>query len=114
MRTQVLIFLACFAAVGPARASESLAGLSDPTRPWAGRGADVSPAAGRAGGPVLQSTLVAPGAKRAVIDGRGYAVGDKFGAAVITDIRPYEVVLTQSGRAWRLRLLPELTKDHAR
>ena len=86
--------------------------FSDPTQP-----ADYSlPASGggtaeRARGPVLQSTFVSPGRKRAVIDGKSVGVGDKVNDARVVDIRPYEVVLRQGGRDTSLRLMPQLVKQ---
>lgn len=87
--------------------------LSDPTQP-----ADYSPSGTGGGvvverprGPVLQSTFVAPGRKRAVIDGKAVGVGDKIHDAHVVDIRPYEVVLRQGDRQTSLRLMPQLIKQ---
>lgn len=88
--------------------------LSDPTQP-----ADYSPSGTGGGGvvterpqgPVLQSTFVAPGRKRAVIDGKAVGVGDKIHDARVVDIRPYEVVLRQGDRQTSLRLMPQLIKQ---
>jgi hypothetical protein len=87
-------------------------GLADPTRPG-GLAAPAESSEPAYSGPVLQSTMIAPGSKRAVISGRTYAVGDRFGAAEIVDIRSYEVVLNQGGRETRLRIVPPLRKDAA-
>jgi hypothetical protein len=46
-----------------------------------------------------------------VINGRTYKVGDKYGGGTITDIQPYEVVVKQTNRETRLRLLPKLAKE---
>lgn len=94
--------------VAVTQASDALSGLPDPTRP-----SYVSVAAGAKAertGPVLQSTFISVSQRRAVISGRSYKVGDKFGGGVITDIQPYEVVWKQAGRETRLRLLPRLAK----
>jgi MSHA biogenesis protein MshK len=93
----------------PAQGNEAPSVLSDPTRPSSGWDAEAY--SHPSSGPVLQSTIIAPGKRRAIINGRSLAVGDKVGGAVITGIRPYEVTLTQAGRETRLRLLPKLTKD---
>jgi hypothetical protein len=85
-----------------AAGQDRFAGLVDPTRPSSAY-ADVEPAYA---GPVLQSTMIAPGTKRAIISGKTYRVGDPLGAAVVVDIRPYEVVLNQNGLESRLRLVP--------
>jgi hypothetical protein len=84
-------------------------GWTDPTRPVGAR-ADAEPTYS---GPVLQSTMISHGRKRAIISGKTYAVGERVGAAVITDIRPYEVVLNQDGRETRLRLVPSLLGEAA-
>jgi hypothetical protein len=62
-------------------------------------------------GSALQSTFVSASQRRAVINGRTYRVGDKFGGGMITDIQPYEVVVKQAKRETRLRLLPKLAKE---
>jgi hypothetical protein len=79
----------------------------DPTRPWSG----VPDEAPVYGGPVLQSTLVSDSRREAMISGRKVRIGDRVGAAVVADIRPYEVVLKQDNRETRLRLTPRLEKE---
>jgi hypothetical protein len=91
------------------QANDVLSGLPDPTRP-----SYLSVTAGAKAqwtGPVLQSTFISVSQRRAVISGRSYQVGDKFGGGVITEIQPYEVVWKQAGRETRLRLLPRLAKE---
>lgn len=95
--------------VAVTQANDGLSGLPDPTRP-----SYVGATAGARAqwtGPVLQSTFISASRRRAVISGRSYKVGDKFGGGVITDIQPYEVVWKQAGRESRLRLLPRLAKE---
>ncbi len=95
--------------VTSSQAEDALSGLADPTRPsYLGVSAEAK--AVRTG-PMLQSTFVSTSQRRAVISGRTYKVGDKFGGGVITDIQPYEVVLKQASRETRLRLLPKLAKE---
>ena len=88
--------------------ADEFAGLADPTQPL--HGAAVA-AAQRQTGSALQSTFVSASQRRAVINGRTYKVGDKYGGGTITDIQPYEVVLKQANRETRLRLLPKLAKE---
>ncbi len=85
--------------------------LPDPTRPsgFAARSAHAAPAG--PAGPVLQSTLVAPDRKTAIISGKQVRIGDTFQGAVITDITAYEVRMSKGGRETRLRLAPKLTKE---
>lgn len=108
---QVLMLAVCVGGFIPAGQAEDIpAGLADPTRPsYGGSPAEIAEQQPR--GPVLQSTFVSTSQRRAVISGKSYRVGDKFGAGVITDISPYEVVLTQAGRETRLRLLPKVVKQ---
>jgi len=86
--------------------------FDDPTRPM-----DYSPPTGgrakseRSYGPVLQSTVVSPLRKRAVIDGKAVVIGDKVNDARVVDIRPYEVILRRGDRDTSLRLMPKLGKD---
>ena len=96
--------------VAGSQANDSLAGLADPTQPTYS-GTSGGSAAYKPTGPMLQSTFISTSRRRAVISGKTYAVGDKFGGGVITDIQPYEVVLKQAGRETRLRLLPRLAKE---
>lgn len=83
--------------------------LPDPTRPYTGSAAGAPPP--EATGPVLQSTIISPVDRRAVISGRSYRVGDRVDGAVVADIQSYEVTLKRGGRESRLRLLPRLVKD---
>jgi hypothetical protein len=83
--------------------------VDDPTRPFDGaprvRSAPVP------SGPVLQATRVSSVQKLAVISGRTVSVGDTVDGAVVTDIRPYEVVLEKNGRETTLRMIPRLEKE---
>lgn len=106
MRASSLLVLAALLAPSLAGASP----LPDPTRP---ADAPIARANGgtAAAGPVLQSTLVSPTRRVAVIDGRTVGVGDKVHGATVVDIQPYEVRIHQNGRDARLRMLPRLAKE---
>lgn len=96
--------------VAPSVSADDLASLADPTQPAysiAATGVVVS----KPTGPALQSTFISASQRRAVISGKSYTVGDKFGGGTITDIQPYEVVLKKVDRETRLRLLPKLAKE---
>jgi len=86
-------------------------GLADPTRPAYSMESGAPAATVRPTGPMLQSTFISASQRRAVISGKSYTVGDKFGGGTITDIQPYEVVLKKADRETRLRLLPKLVKQ---
>lgn len=92
--------LIVLALTGAAGASD----LPDPTRPLGGVAA--------AGGG-LQSILVSPQRRLAVIDGRTVGVGDRVGSAVVAEIQPYEVVLRRGNQETRMRLVPRLDKQAA-
>jgi hypothetical protein len=96
--------------VAGSQADESLAGLVDPTQP-AYSGTSGGTAASKPTGPMLQSTFISTSQRRAVISGKSYTVGDKFGGGVITEIQPYEVVMQRAGKESHLRLLPKLAKE---
>lgn len=91
--------------------AEDFAGLADPTQPVYSRATALGAVSVKAASPVLQSTFISASQRRAVIGGRTYAVGEKYGGGTITDIQPYEVVLKKGERETRLRLLPKLAKE---
>lgn len=86
--------------------------FSDPTQPAdfvrarSSRAAPNDPPA-----PVLQSTLVSPERRLAVISGKRLRIGDRFNGAVITEISQYQVRMKKGGRVTTLRLLPQFTKE---
>ena len=90
---------------------------TDPTRPPMSA-PSVSRAGGAASneqiGPVLQSTMVSPYRKSAVISGKKVKIGDSYEGSVVVDITPYEVRMTRGGRETSLRLAPKLTTDKGR
>ena len=87
------------------------AAFSDPTQPVGTALATARAAPAAPTGPVLQSTLVSPQRRLAVISGKQVRVGDKVNGAEVTDILPYEVRMKQGGRETILRLLPKLNKE---
>lgn len=83
--------------------AEEFGDLVDPTRPFSAEtGVPVS------GGLVLQSTLVSPGRKLAIINGRTLGLGDKLGNAVVAEIRSNEVMLWDGQRKVHLLVVPPL------
>jgi hypothetical protein len=108
------VFVAVFGLAGFATGSlaNDFAGLVDPTQPaYSMESGTAVVTAARPTGPVLQSTFISASRRRAVISGKSYVVGDKFGGGTIMDIQPYEVVLKKADRETRLRLLPKLAKE---
>ncbi len=119
IRTIPIVALeACLALMLSAAASAVLAeGLADPTRPPASLGATVSEEnAGRTSnaGPVLQSVLIAPGRREAIISGQTVRLGSKFGEARVVSIAESEVVLRNGKDRQVLKLFPGMEKRVAR
>jgi hypothetical protein len=87
--------------------------LGDPTQPmdFIFTGSGTGKSATRSSESELQSTLVSPQRKSAVIAGKQFKIGDKYNGAVVADITPYEVRLNRGGRETVLRLSPKLAKE---
>ncbi len=102
--------LALFSLVAAARAQA----LSDPMRPpsyaAAAGAADTVSGDPAQGGIVLQSIIVSAGRKLAVINGRAYRTGDRFGEARIAAISASAVTLRQAGKTRVITLLPDATR----
>jgi MSHA biogenesis protein MshK len=84
---------------------------NDPTRPPVGYAAESPeiPAA-EPGGPRLQSVLISPSHKAAIISGVMVKEGDKFGDAVLVKVAESEVVLKSAGASQVLKLYPGVEK----
>lgn len=82
--------------------------LSDPTRPPSGfwQNQDAPPP-----GPVLQSVLISPVRRVAVISGKTLRIGDKFGNAQLVKIDENEVELRTGKSSAVLRLYPVLRRQ---
>lgn len=83
--------------------------LADPTRPpivsTESAGEPAPPA-----GPTLQSILISPSRRLAVISGQEVAQGGKYGDATVTSITESTVLLRYADRRETLRLLPDVKK----
>ncbi len=92
------------AIAGTARAQ---GGLVDPTRP-----PSASPVAAdtEAGAPLLQSVLLSPTRKLAVIGGETVPLGGKYRDATLVRITETEVVLKTGEQTETLRLFPSIEK----
>jgi len=88
-------------------------GLADPTRPpysGLGVGADQAPVAG----PELQSVLISPTRRLAVINGQTVPLGGKFRDATLTRITESGVELHNGSWVEVLRLFPRVEKKPLR
>ena len=88
-------------------------GLSDPTRPptapMSGPDAAVD-----AGGAQLQSVLISPNRRLAVINGQTVAVGGRVGDATLAQITETGVVLKRGDLLESVPLLPGIAKQPTR
>ena len=104
-----LIVLAAFLLATPACAQ----GLSDPTRPPTAPLAATDAGADTAASQ-LQSVLISPDRRLAVINGKTVALGDRVGDATLTQINETGVVLKRGDLLERVPLLPGIAKQPAR
>lgn len=81
--------------------------LADPTRP-PGSLADGGTAV--LSGPVLQSVMLSPGRKVAVISGEMVALGGRYGESRLVRLTENEAVLKNGGETTVLRLYPLVDK----
>jgi MSHA biogenesis protein MshK len=99
------------AALVPAAAGAQL--LSDPTRPpgaFTGAEGDAGVASGA---PVLQSVMISPAVKAAIISGVVVRLGGNYGTARLVKISDQEVVLREGDEVRVLRLYPGVKKSRA-
>jgi len=101
---RTLALLAGLAAAAGAAAQ----GLADPTRPPGGIAEAAETTA--AGGPVLQSVMLSPSRKVAVISGEMVAVGGRYGSSRLVSLTETEAVLKNGGETTVLRLHPLVEK----
>jgi MSHA biogenesis protein MshK len=82
--------------------------FADPTRP-----PNLAPAseAAVAGGPRLESVLIAPDRRIAIISGQRVQMGDRFGGGHVVRITDTEVVIRSGQATQTLRLFPEVDKQ---
>lgn len=93
-------------------------GIPDPTRPptpaeiaaFFGGGADQA----RRPAFDLQSILLAPDRRIAIIDGQRLRVGDRLESAKVTAIEPGRVLLDRAGETIELRIDTHLDDNHER
>ena len=101
---KALVF-ALFAFSGLAAAAP----FADPTRPP--NAPDDAPASdGAPAGPRLESVLIAPDRRIAVISGKQVPLGGKFGEGRVVRINETEVAIREGGVTRVLRLFPESAK----
>ena len=84
---------------------------NDPTRPPAGLGAtaDMDTADG-GGGIMLQSVIISPAGRAAIISGVMVKLGEKYGDAVLVKVAESEVELKSGSTSQVLKLYPGVEK----
>jgi MSHA biogenesis protein MshK len=100
-----MVFGAC---VGMCFVAPTLAQqLQDPTRPPAmvSHGEEVVTE-----GPVLQSVLIGPNRKVAIISGQAVALGEQFNGAKLVSVSETQVVLRNGSELQTLKLFPDVDK----
>ena len=86
-------------------------GLVDPTRPPPGFAVGDPEVTGDAGGGlVLQSVMISPAGRAAIINGEMVKLGQKFGDAVLIRVAENEVVLKGGSGTQVLKMYPGVEK----
>ncbi|MDH5534224.1 MAG: MSHA biogenesis protein MshK [Betaproteobacteria bacterium] len=109
--TRLAVWLAAAIALMPAAAGAQ--GLNDPTRPPAGMLGSDSAALGTSSAPVLQSVIISPAGKAAIINGEMVRLGGTIGGARLVSVLESEVVLKEGGEEQVLKLYPGVEKSAA-
>ena len=101
----VMVAMACFSVQAWAQV------VNDPTRPPGGFAVGDPEAAGDAGGGlVLQSVMISPTRKSAIINGEMVRLGGKYGDAVLVKLTENEAVLKSGSEMQVLKLYPGVEK----
>ncbi|HTH45683.1 MAG TPA: hypothetical protein VL528_11435 [Oxalicibacterium sp.] len=107
-RAPRLLLAAC--AMGIAMTSALAQQLQDPTRPASALGQDIG---GAVEGPVLQSVLIAPDRKVAIISGQAIALGGQYNGAKLVSVSETQVVLRNGSELQTLKLFPDVDKHRS-
>ena len=87
--------------------------FADPTRPPASEAAPAAGSASGEGAPRLESVLIAPDRRIAVINGQAVRVGERIGEARVLRITETEVALREGKSTQILRLFPAAERHPA-
>ncbi|MBI1965841.1 MAG: hypothetical protein HYV99_07025 [Betaproteobacteria bacterium] len=102
-------YVLCIALLAPGLATAQA--MNDPTRPPGGFAAGDPDVAGDAGGGlVLQSVMISPTRKSAIINGEMVRLGGKYGDAVLVKVTENEAVLRSGSETQVLKLYPGVEK----
>lgn len=84
-------------------------GMNDPTRPPPGIRSNETDAGAAVSEPVLQSVMISPTEKSAIIGGKTVKLGGTYGDARIIKITEGEVVLRSASGTETLRMYPDVS-----
>lgn len=98
----------CVLLLAPAAALAQVG--NDPTRPPANLGGAADTDAEAGGGTTLQSVIISPTNKAAIISGVMVKLGEKYGDAVLVKVTENEVVLKSGTTSQVLKLHPGVEK----
>lgn len=84
--------------------------FADPTQPPGATGGAAGARPGEMDGPRLQSVLISPNRRVAVIGGQSVSLGGMYGEARVVRITESEVVLQTGQERRSLKLYPEIEK----
>jgi MSHA biogenesis protein MshK len=104
---RIHLCVTCFLAILFAVEAVQAQSMNDPTRP---PNATPEGESGQARVPVLQSVMITPHGRAAIINGERVELGGKFGDARVLKITETEVVLRSAGRTEVLKLYPNVDK----
>lgn len=101
----------CIALLAPGTVPAMAQVLTDPTRPPAELAAEI-PAVEGAASPLhrLQSVIISPKRRAAIINGQVVELGGKYGDAILTKVEEDEVVLKSDTSQEVLKLYPSVEK----
>jgi MSHA biogenesis protein MshK len=97
----------CLALLAPGAAAQV---MTDPMRPPPGFDVGAADAGDRGGGIMLQSVLISPTRRAAIINGVLVRLGERYGDAVLIAVAESEVVLRSGGTRQVLKLHPAVDK----
>lgn len=108
------VISSCLAACIAGTAAAQTATLVDPTRPPNSSAESAASAPAARSGPQLQSVLISPSRRVAVISGTAVSLGARYGDATVAGITEGAVLLRYANRVQTLQLIPGVAKRERR
>jgi MSHA biogenesis protein MshK len=82
-----------------------------PSEPATGGAAGGAASGAASGAPVLQSVMLSPTRRAAIISGQLVRLGESYGDAVLAEVAENEVVLNRGGTLQVLKMYPGVDKQ---